>query len=366
MLTFDDLAVPRPQSATARRLFGEYLRFITRRLLGLRRVGHELDAAIEFVEGQLGEKPGLVLSVLRRPNVSALVRLIEPGADPAWQRELATLLWLELALCGEVPPREVALKCPAVLCALGAQRAYATPGKLVIGPAGVRSSCTAIDAYHPIAEGLVLATRDNNPLSTHEAHPDKQGNRVNLGDQPVERWVAAFRAALGIVRQHFPEIADEMAIGVSQIVPVGTRIDRHESASYAEAVGTIYASLHPDPLVLAEALIHEHSHGKLNALAALTPLLADTAGAFESPLRPDPRPLGGVLLAAHALVPMAELHRRLRAAQDPRALTAGAVRRGDGLATQARDATRTLLDHAHPSAPGQALLEELRRWCESC
>ncbi len=119
-------------------------------------------------------------------------------------------------------------------------------------------------------------------------------------------------------------------------------------------------------LVLAEALIHEHSHGKLNALAALTPLLADTAGAFESPLRPDPRPLGGVLLAAHALVPMAELHRRLRAAQDPRALTADAVRRGHGLAAQARDATRTLLDHARPSAPAQALLEELRRWCESC
>ena len=157
-----------------------------------------------------------------------------------------------------------------------------------------------------------------------------------------------------------------MTVVVRQIVPVGTRIDRHESASYAEAVGTIYASLHPDPLVLAEALLHEHSHGKLNALAALTPLLADAAGAFESPLRPDPRPLGGVLLAAHALVPMAELHRRMHADQDPRALTAGAVRRGHGLAAQARDATRTLLDHAHPSAPGQALLEELRRWCESC
>ena len=40
-------------------------------------------------------------------------------------------------------------------------------------------------------------------------------------------------------------------------VPVGWDEQRHLSASYQEAIGTVYLSLHPNPLTLAEALIHE-------------------------------------------------------------------------------------------------------------
>lgn len=366
MLVFDDLAVPRAGSSTARRLFGEYLRFVARRLLTLRDAGPELGAAIGFVAQRLTKTPGQVLSVLRRPTVSTLVRLIEPGSDPAWQRELAALLWLELALAGEYPEREVATRCPAVLCALGAGTAFATPGELVVGPRGVVSSLDELAAYHSVADGLVLATLDNSPLSSREAHPDKSGSRVDLGGASATEWVAAFREALSLVREHVPELAGEMKLGVSQIVPVGRLADRHESASYAEAVGTIYATLHPDPLVLAEALIHEHSHGKLNALSALAPVLESAGGRFDSPLRPDPRPLGGVLLAAHALVAMAELYRQMRQAGDPRALAPRAERRLSELVAQARDASETLHRHARPTAWGRGLLAELRRWSESC
>ena len=38
---------------------------------------------------------------------------------------------------------------------------------------------------------------------------------------------------------------------------------------------------------------------------------------YKSPVRPDPRPLWGILLAVHAFLPVAVMHRRLRADSHP-------------------------------------------------
>ena len=48
--------------------------------------------------------------------------------------------------------------------------------------------------------------------------------------------------------------------------PGGWHEQRHLSASYQEILGTVYLSLHPSSMTLSEALIHELSHNKLNAL----------------------------------------------------------------------------------------------------
>ena len=109
-----------------------------------------------------------------------------------------------------------------------------------------------------------------------------------------------------------------MRLLMQLLLPVGFDRERHLSASYAEAIGAAYLSLHPDGMTMAEALIHEFSHNKINALARLEPLLENGDGArFGSPLRPDPRPLHGVLLAVHAFVPVARLYERMIEAADP-------------------------------------------------
>jgi len=105
---------------------------------------------------------------------------------------------------------------------------------------------------------------------------------------------------------------------MDRIVPVGYFPERHLSASYLEAPGLVYASLCDAPMTMAEALIHETQHGKLNTLAWFDPVLSNAHDVWvESPVRPDRRPLWGVLLAAHAFVPVAAMYDRLAAQSHP-------------------------------------------------
>src|SRR6185436_4142373 len=95
---------------------------------------------------------------------------------------------------------------------------------------------------------------------------------------------------------------------------------KHLSASYQEAIGTIYLTLHPNLMTMAEAVIHEFSHNKLNALFELDELLENAYWPlYTSPVRPDPRPLHGVVLAVHAFQPVARLYERMTDAGHPRA-----------------------------------------------
>jgi HEXXH motif-containing protein len=74
-----------------------------------------------------------------------------------------------------------------------------------------------------------------------------------------------------------------------------------------------------------------------------------------------------VLLAAHAFVPVAELYRRLDAAQRAgdgaaAALGAGDVReRGRAIVAKNGEALAVLEAHAEPTETGRALLDELAR-----
>ena len=92
------------------------------------------------------------------------------------------------------------------------------------------------------------------------------------------------------------------------------------SASYREAIGTVYMTLHPKQMIMTEAIIHEFQHNKLNALFHLDRVMETAAWPlYPAPVRPDPRPLHGVLLAAHAFVPVAEMYRRMQARDHPQA-----------------------------------------------
>lgn len=387
MRAIDDLTVPRAGADTARWLHGEYLRHVTARFVAFSDRAPGLGPVTRWAKDLLAaRRPGALYAALRLPTVSVLVRLVDGCLargelpPPDFCRELAALVALELTLGGERPARPLELPCPPTLCALGARRAVAVPSgallrcsssgaEVCIGGERVRLDHGALrppladlHGYHALDPELVFATIDNNPLAGVEAHPAKTGSRVDLGGHDTGAWLASLEAALSIVREHLPELAGELALASTQVIPVGFFRERHESASYAEAVGNLYLSLHPDPLTMAEALIHEHSHGKLNALSALGPLLESTGETFTSPVRPDPRPLHGVLLAVHAFVPVAVLYERMRRAGDPRALTPAAEGRFRQILQNNREGTRTLLEHARPSAAGAALLAELRRW----
>ncbi len=314
----DDLTIPR-STGTARGILSAGLR----RLLADLRTMPLPPALRAAIKERLATDPGRVFSALRRPTVGALIRCSRGGrVEP----RLADVLAAELGL-----------DAPAGTPCLSARR-----------PAG---------AFHPIARDLVLATVDVNPLAMVEAHPDKAGNAIDLGGRSAEAWCEALREALAIVEAWLPVVREEIDLVIQQVVPVGYDEERHLSASYAEAVGTIYLTLHPQPMTMVEALIHEHQHNKLNALFDLDPLLEnDPSERYASPVRPDPRPLFGVLLAVHAFLPVEALYRRR--------IEAGATQleaRHAAIVKKNRDGAAVLLAHARPTAVGRGLLDEIAR-----
>jgi HEXXH motif-containing protein len=198
-----------------------------------------------------------------------------------------------------------------------------------------------------------------------EAHPDKRGNAVDLGGHtPGEwvEWVAALREALEPIAAHLPQLHAELLLYLQRVVPVGLDAEAHLSASYRESIGTIYLTLHPQPMTMSEALVHEHSHNKLNALLELDPLLEN---AFEplypSPVRPDPRPLHGILLAVHAFLPVAFLYRRMIEARHPWTRLPGFDRRLAAVVESNREGAAVLREHARPTPTGRAVLDEILR-----
>ncbi|MDP2311153.1 MAG: HEXXH motif-containing putative peptide modification protein [Pseudomonadota bacterium] len=210
-------------------------------------------------------------------------------------------------------------------------------------------------AFLPLARGGWLALADNNPLALVEAHPDKSGNALSLGGHTAEAWVEALDAARALIARALPDVAAEHAQVLALVVPVGFEAEKSLSASYREAIGVVYLTLHPKVAVLAEALLHEVQHNKLNLLLWSDALLHDDGVLVSSPVRPDPRPLLGVLLAVHAFLPVAQLHLELLAqghpAGDPERLRQVMQANREGLA---------VLAGARPTALGAVLLDGMR------
>lgn len=400
-----DLTIPEPGSTTAREVLsrgiGRLLRELPRvgRGAALSAAGREDLAAFQRVARlALARSPGAVASALRRPTAGALVRCLRSAATlpggraEALLAELQAIVYAELAGAGALPEPVRMRRAPARVPLLAARLVIELPGdatgvafedgRLAIerpggaeivrlgaaageapgaGPGGVRVA----RPYREIEGDIVLALADNNPLAMEEAHPDKSGNAVDLGGHDAEAWARALREALAPVARHLPELRREMDLYVHQIVPVGFDPVRHLSASYQEAIGTLYLSLHPSAMTLSEALIHELSHSKINALFELDDVLENAFSPhYTSPVRPDPRPLHGVLLAVHAFLPVARLYERMIEADEPQAQHASFRERFVRICAINREGADIVLRHGRPTQIGAGLMAEISRWVD--
>ncbi|MBK7398151.1 MAG: hypothetical protein IPJ34_18095 [Myxococcales bacterium] len=376
---YADLTVPAAGSTTGR----EVLSHAVRRLVGdLSRILRQPTAdpllradlaGLARAFAAMPDRAGALSAVLRRANVAVLVRCARDG-DPALVPELVATLAVELAVLGALPA-PVELRClPPRLVSLAGRFALDLPAgaTLVASSREIRVRALTFDPrdprgverpFVPVVGDVVLALADQNPLSMLEAHPNKAGNRIDLGGRSADEWCASLREALARIERHLPELRAEFDLHVQQLVPVGYDPEAHLSASYREAIGTIYLTLHPQPMTMTEALIHEFSHGKLNALFEVDEVLRnDPAAVYKSPVRPDPRPLHGVLLAAHAFVPVARLYEAMLAASDPLAAHPSFAQRFAQIVASNHEGISLLLAHADPTPAGRALLDELARW----
>ena len=240
---------------------------------------------------------------------------------------------------------------PVQLLHRGDERITVDARAMLLSPAGpevLLDGPTPVEhlSGEPMREGL-LALQDDFPLRLEEAHPDKAGNALDLGGRTAQQWQESLGAALDYIEAGLPGWRREGPLHT--VVPVGFEPQRSLSASYREAPGVAWVSLHPDPVVLAEALVHENQHSRLNLLSWLDPVLENAWTEWSpSPVRPDLRPLMGVLLAVHAFVPVAVLHRSQ--SQHERARRAW-ERNERGL--------KVLRDKARPTPAGARLLQAL-------
>jgi len=402
------LTIPEPGSTTARdvlsRSLGRLLpdlAAIPRSLPTSERGKSELDATLAAVRRAAQDRAGAaaLLSALRSPTVGALVRSLrnellrratfDRARAEAMVIELCATLGFELALAGALSDALRLTRLPARILSLGARAALAispdakaltfTAGRAVIDrdagpieldlPAIARGEASTSGVvtrpYHEIAGAIVLATADNNPRASFGAEPGEPGNPVDLGGHAPEAWAVALCSALAVIAAHLPDLAREIDLYVRAFVPTGYHAETHRSASYRESIGAIYLTLHPGVMTLAEAVIHEFSHNKLHALFELDPVIENDALArYTSPIRPDPRPLRGVLLAVHAFLPVARLYEAMTEAGHPLARGHDFPERFAQVRALNREGASTVLAHAVPTPVGRAVLDEIRRWID--
>ncbi len=354
-----DLTIPEPGSTTARDVLS---RAMAATLGDLRTAPREAPAGareealalVKLGRAAASSKPlmGALLAALRRPTVAGPLRCLRSRSLPGRQAvfvELTAQLCFALALSGVLPEPVRLPRAPTRLLSIPARLALAIEpgatglvfenGRVTVERGGTASrvdlaapasapGVVVERPYHALSGEIVLAVADNNPLALVEAHPDKSGNAIDLGGHPVSEWTAALGTAFDRIGRHLPDLRAEMDLHLSQVVPVGWDPEKHLSASYQEILGTVYLTLHPNQMTLSEALIHEFSHNKLNALFELDEVLENAwSPLYSSPVRPDPRPLHGVLLAVHAFQPVARLYEQMIAAGDPEAQHEGFRRR---------------------------------------
>lgn len=381
-----DLTVPEPGSTTARDALSGAIRRAIRDLMRLSTAADpELRAFRPTLKRLLADTPGALASVLRSPTVGGLLRCLRRGAPELELAdavaELLATMHTDLAHAGALPEVVSQRRLPRRIVSLAAKRTITIPpdtsraefrnGEITLLGADGRRTTISLErvdppaerCFVPITDTLMLALVDNNPLAMSEAHPDKQGNALDLGGHAASEWADTLARCLELIARYMPDLRGEMDLYLHQVVPVGYDERSHLSASYQEVIGTIYMTLHPQLMTMVEATIHEFQHNKLHAQLELDPLLHNAfSPLYSSPVRPDPRPLQGVLLAVHAFIPVARLYQLMRAAGHPGTRGHDFERRYAQIVAGNHEGATVLLEHGDPTPIGRALLDEIRRW----
>ncbi|MEV0676150.1 HEXXH motif-containing putative peptide modification protein [Actinosynnema sp. NPDC050436] len=140
----------------------------------------------------------------------------------------------------------------------------------------------------------------------HRAFTEGTSPPDPVDDAEFARWRAQLDEAWSVLVDWHPGYAEELAQGLVSLVPL-TREGKLVGASCAAAFGAVALSEKATADDLADALVHELQHSKLNALLELGPLHEpDEQRRFYAPWRDDPRPLNGVLHGIYAFASVVE------------------------------------------------------------
>jgi HEXXH motif-containing protein len=120
-----------------------------------------------------------------------------------------------------------------------------------------------------------------------------------------DEWAKLLDEAWHLLTRWHPGCAEELAAGLRAVIPLGAGTDVF-AASSSHAFGAIAMSAKATATQLAEALVHEVQHSKLNALVDLVDLTTTETGWVYAPWRDDPRGLIGLLHGIYAFTAVVE------------------------------------------------------------
>lgn len=186
--------------------------------------------------------------------------------------------------------------------------------------------------------------------------------RVNHPDDLMIQ-AGVIRDALCIIQALLPGIHEEMGFLLQTITPLQALHPGLPSSSNSAMTGAIWYTATEEPTLLAEMLIHEHSHNKLFLMQDIDPLLDPACHgtgwedcSYYSPWRDDPRPLNGIF---HGYVVFSEAAlfwaRRLKQCPDENL----SLRRFGMLVRQLQHARAVLEAHGAFTPPGAELMRLL-------
>jgi HEXXH motif-containing protein len=138
-----------------------------------------------------------------------------------------------------------------------------------------------------------------------------------LDDAEYEHWCGMLDEAWTVLVRRHPGYAAELAHVGPVIVPV-SRSRGLVASSSSSSFGAIVIATPESVAVLAETLVHELQHSKLNAVLDLVRLEEGPARLCYAPWRKDPRPLSGLLHGIYAFMSVVEYWREQRHAEEDR------------------------------------------------
>ena len=115
------------------------------------------------------------------------------------------------------------------------------------------------------------------------------------------RMVPVFHDALDIIRSYTPEYVPWVARVLHQVFLLQPTGERVESGSVENYLGLVHLSEHPEPLPVAELLVHEASHQYMNVVRKVEPLDdgSDSRTYWSPPVSAN-RPIAKIIAALHA------------------------------------------------------------------
>ncbi|MEV6235171.1 HEXXH motif domain-containing protein [Lentzea sp. NPDC051838] len=127
-----------------------------------------------------------------------------------------------------------------------------------------------------------------------------------LDDATFDGWCRQLDEAWDLLTRWHTGYASELSAGLTTLIPLAVETPVF-AASSTDAFGGVALSPKESAAELAEAMVHEIQHSKLNALMDLLSLHREDDHAwFYAPWRDDPRPLGGLLHGIYAFTSVAE------------------------------------------------------------